>query len=92
VVAAGDGDRARAGTLEVTRGREDGVVLDRAHHHVPTPFIAPALEHAAQRQVVRLRARPREDDLALRASEDCRDPVARPVDRRTRGATGCVHR
>lgn len=87
-VAGGDGERGQTDGLEMTSGLEDRVVLDRGHHHVPAQLRAPALEHAAQREVVRLGARPGEDDLALRASEHRRDPVAGAVHGRACGPAG----
>ena len=91
-VATHDGERRRAGGLEMTRRLEDGVVLDGAHHQVTSAFRAPALEHAANRQVVRLGAGSGEDDLALRASEHRGEPVPGRVDRRARRPPRLVHR
>ena len=76
----------------MTRGLEDCVVLDCAHHQVTSALRAPALEDAANRQVVRLGAGSREDDLALRASEHGGEPVPGRVDRRARRPPRCVNR
>ena len=91
-VASGDGDRGHTGLLEVVCRLENRVVLDRTHHDMPAALTAPALEHPADRQVVRLGAGTREHDLSLRAAQHCGDPVARPVDGRTRHPAGLVHR
>ena len=85
-IAAGDGVRGQAGFLEMPRGLEDRIVLDRTHHQVMAALRAPSLHHPAHREVVGLGARSGEDDLALRATEHRRDPVAGRVDRGARSA------